>query len=71
MKELGAGSIPCYEHYHEESESFFWQRSENVYRAEPRVLERAEYIDEMRQAILQGGASCTTWRPAATERRHQ
>ena len=55
MKQLGAGSIPCYEHYHEESETYLWQRAENVYRAEPRVLDRAEYIDEMRQAILQEG----------------
>jgi ParB-like chromosome segregation protein Spo0J len=54
MKELGADTIPCFEHYHEERESFFWQRSENI-RAEPRVLERAEYIDEMRQAILHEG----------------
>jgi hypothetical protein len=36
-------------------DSYLWQRAENVYRAEPRVLERAEYIDEMRQAILQEG----------------
>jgi ParB-like chromosome segregation protein Spo0J len=55
MKQLGARYIPCFEHFHEESESYAWQRAENVYRAEPRVLDRAEYIDEMRQAILQEG----------------
>jgi hypothetical protein len=71
MKQLGAGSIPCYEHYHEESETYLWQRAENVYRAEPRVLDRAEDIDEMRQAILQGGASCTPRRSPASGCRHQ
>jgi hypothetical protein len=55
MKQLGMGWISCFEQYNEESESYLWQRSENVYRAEPPVLERAEYINELRQAILQQG----------------
>jgi ParB-like chromosome segregation protein Spo0J len=57
MKQLGRKWISCFEHYNKQSESFFWQRSENLYRAEPRVLERAEYIDEMRQQaiLLEGG----------------
>lgn len=55
MKQLGKRSIACYEHCHEDSESFLWQRSENLCRAELRVLERAEAIDEMRQAIQQQG----------------
>jgi hypothetical protein len=55
MKQLGAAAIPCFHHYEGVIDSYLWQRAENVYRAEPRVLERAEYIDEMRQAILQEG----------------
>ena len=55
MKELGERSIPCFEHNREENESYLWQRSENLYRAELRVLERAEAIDEMRQLIQQKG----------------
>jgi predicted transcriptional regulator len=54
MKELGAGWIPCFEKY-EEVDGYLWERSENIYRAELRVLERAEAINEMRQAILQQG----------------
>jgi ParB/RepB/Spo0J family partition protein len=55
MKQLGAAAIPCFHHYEGEIDSYLWQRAENVYRAESRVLERAEYIDEMRQAILEKG----------------
>jgi hypothetical protein len=54
MKELGAGWIPCFEKY-EEIDGYLWERSETIYRAELRVLERAEAINEMRQAILQQG----------------
>src|ERR1700738_2962003 len=54
MKELGAGWIPCFEKY-EEVDGYLWERSEHIYRAELRVLERAEAINEMRQAILQQG----------------
>src|ERR1700730_4757752 len=58
VKQLGAATIACFCHYDfqgPEIDTYLWQRAENVYRAEPRVLERAEYIDEMRQAILQEG----------------
>jgi hypothetical protein len=55
MKQLGAAASPCFHHYEGEIDSYLWQRAENVYRAESRVLERAEYIDEMRQAILEKG----------------
>jgi ParB/RepB/Spo0J family partition protein len=55
MKQLGEPSIPCYEHNEDESESYLWQRSENIYRAELRVLDRADAINEMRQAIQQKG----------------
>jgi hypothetical protein len=55
MKELGKRAIPCF-HYHEGGiDTYLWKRAENVYRAELRVLERAEAINEMRQAILQKG----------------
>src|ERR1700730_18673217 len=55
VKQLGAATITCFCHYEGQLDPYLWQRSENVYRAEPRVLERAEYIDEMRQAILREG----------------
>jgi len=75
VKQLGAATIACFCHYDyqgPEIDTYLWQRAENVYRAEPRVLERAEYIDEMRQAILQeGGASCTPRRSPASGCRHQ
>ncbi len=54
MKELGKRAIPCF-HYYEEINTYLWQRAENVCRAELRVLERAERINEMRQAILPKG----------------
>jgi hypothetical protein len=55
MRQLGNEYIACFEHYCEEIESYLWRRMENVYRAESRVLERAERINEMRLAILQKG----------------
>jgi len=70
MKELGERSIPCFEHNREENESYLWQRSENLYRAELRVLERAEAIDEMRQ-LIQQWASCPSRGPSAKGYRHQ
>jgi hypothetical protein len=56
VKQLGKATISCFRsQIDDEMDLYLWQRAENVYRAEPRVLERAEYIDEMRQAILQQG----------------
>jgi ParB-like nuclease domain len=59
VKQLGAATIACFCHYDyqgPEIDTYLWQRAENVYRAELRVLERAELINEMRKAILhQGG----------------
>jgi ParB-like chromosome segregation protein Spo0J len=55
MRQLGAEFIPAFEHYCDESESYLWQRMENLYRADPPALERAERIDELRQAVLQKG----------------
>ncbi len=58
VKQLGAATIACFCHYDyqvSEIDTYLWQRAENVNRAGPRVLERAEDIDEMRRAILQQG----------------
>jgi hypothetical protein len=56
VKQLGKATISCFcSQIDDEMHLYLSQRAENVYRAEPRVLERAEYIDEMRQAILQEG----------------
>jgi ParB family chromosome partitioning protein len=55
MEQLGEEWIPCFEHCYEEGESYLWQRSENLYRGELCVLERAELINELRQAVLQEG----------------
>jgi phage gp16-like protein len=55
MKELGERTIPCFHYHEDEIDIYLWRRAENVYRAELRVLERAEQINEMRQAILQQG----------------
>ena len=56
MKEMGATTISCFVHNTEnDTDRYLWQRMENVIRVEPRVLERAELINEMRQAILQEG----------------
>jgi ParB/Sulfiredoxin domain len=55
MEQLGQEWIPCFEQYNEERESYFWRRSENLYRGGLRVLDRAEEIDELRQALLQEG----------------
>jgi hypothetical protein len=73
VKQLGKATISCFcSQIDGEMDLYLWQRAENVYRAEPRVLEKAEYIDEMRQGILQeGGASCTPRRPSEEERGHQ
>jgi hypothetical protein len=54
VKQLGKATISCFcSQIDDEMDRYLWQRAENVIRAEPRVLERAEYINEMRVAILQ------------------
>jgi ParB/RepB/Spo0J family partition protein len=56
VKQLGKATISCFcSQIDDEMDRYLWQRAENVIRAEPRVLERAEYINEMRVAILQQG----------------
>jgi hypothetical protein len=57
VKELGATTISCiyYERYLSDRDLYLWERAENAARVELRVLEEAERINEMRQAILQEG----------------
>ena len=47
-KQLGWSSIPCVVLIREKTETSIWQIAENLCRAELTVLERAEYIDELR-----------------------
>ena len=56
VKQLGKATISCYcSQIDGDMDLYLWQRAENAIRAELRVLERAERINEMRQAILQKG----------------